>query len=102
MKGLQQLELPLKKRARGTLVILNDRGLHTRPSTELVRCATGFRSTISLSVGQMIVNAKSVLGVMTLAASKGTQIQVEIEGPDAQEALDALLTLASQRFNIHY
>lgn len=96
------VEMAFNRKVRGTFIVLNDRGLHTRPSTELVRCTTRFRSSISLVVGDMRVNGKSLLGVMTLAAMKGTKIQVEAEGPDAEEALEAIRDLASHQFYIQY
>ena len=89
-------------RASGCLVILNDRGLHTRPSTELVKCASSFRSTIKLAIDGMEVNAKSLLGVMTLAAEKGSRICIEAEGPDAAEAVDAVEELGRHQFHIQY
>lgn len=85
-----------------SFVILNDRGLHTRPATELVKCASRFRCNIRLAVDGMEVNAKSLLGIMTLAAAKGTEINIEAEGPDAKDAIDAILELASNQFNIQY
>ena len=83
-------------------VVLNDKGLHTRPSTELVRCATGFKSQIHLSYQEYFVNAKSLLGILMLAARKGAKIRIEAEGQDAQAAVDAILDLAKKKFNIRY
>jgi phosphocarrier protein len=91
-----------KKIAKGKLVILNDRGLHTRPSTELVKCANHFKSHISLIYQKHVINAKSLLGILMLAAPKGAKIQVEAEGEDAEEAVQALIDLAKSYFHIHY
>lgn len=92
----------LSQHAEGTFVVLNDRGLHTRPSTELVKCAAGFRCLILLKTDDFEVNAKSLLGVLTLAAIKGTKIQVIADGDDAKEAVEALLALAANSFHMKY
>ncbi|MGE3954280.1 MAG: HPr family phosphocarrier protein [Parachlamydiales bacterium] len=88
--------------ASAVLVIRNDKGLHTRPSTELVRCATRFRSHIQLSYHGMTVNAKSLLGILMLAAGKNAKITVEATGVDADEAITALLDLAQNKFYISF
>ena len=87
---------------RKTLTILNDKGLHTRPATELVRCASRFRAQITLHAPELSVNAKSLLGVLMLAAAKGSKIQIEAEGEDAEQAIIALCTLAKQKFHMQY
>ena len=91
-----------KGRAKGVMVILNDRGLHTRPATELVKCASSFKSRIMLRSHDMEVNGKSLLGLLTLTATKGTKIRIEAEGLDAEEAVAAILDLAKNQFNIRY
>lgn len=83
-------------------VVSNDRGLHTRPSTELVKCASGFRSDIFLIYKKHRVNAKSLLGILMLAACKGSRIRIEAEGVDAAMAADSLVKLASKNFNVEY
>jgi len=87
---------------KGKMIIANDRGLHTRPSTELVKCATSFKSHIQLVYQKQTVNAKSLLGVLMLAATRGAKISVEAEGEDAKEAIQALLALAKHNFYIKY
>ena len=87
---------------KGVFIVQNDRGLHTRPSTEIVKCATGFKSEVFLVYQKNHVNAKSLLGILMLAASKGSKIQVEAEGEDAEEAIASLLQLAQNNFNIKY
>lgn len=84
------------------MTIKNDRGLHTRPSTELVKCAGLFRSNIFLSYKKLRVNAKSLLGVLMLAATKGVKLKIEAEGQDAEVAVQTLQELASKGFNIDY
>ena len=83
-------------------MVLNDKGLHTRPSTELVKCASAFNSQIHLSYRNYVVNAKSLLGILMLAAEKGSRISIEAVGDDAEEAIIALQKLAQRRFNINY
>lgn len=96
---IDALEIEIHK---GVFTIKNDRGLHTRPSTELVRCASHYRAKVSLIHRKMKVNAKSLLGVLMLAASKGAKIKVEAEGADAEEALAAIIALAAKGFNVKY
>lgn len=81
---------------------MNDKGLHTRPATELVRCASSFKSSIMLNYQDYAVNAKSLLGILMLAAAKGAKIQIEAEGEDADRAVSAILDLAKGKFNIKY
>lgn len=87
---------------KGKFIVLNDRGLHTRPSTELVKCATLFKSKIFLTYQKQSVNAKSLLGVLMLAAVRGARVVVEAEGEDAQAAVESILELANHKFYIHY
>lgn len=91
-----------ESKLKGTFVIANDKGLHTRPATELVKCAQVFKSQIYLGYRGIIVNAKSVLGVLMLAAAKGAKISVEAEGQDAEEAVIAILHLAHNGFDVKY
>ncbi len=86
----------------GILVIQNDKGLHTRPSTELVKCTCKFTSQINLILDDTVVNAKSILGILMLAACKGTKIKIEAQGEDAKEAVEAIQKLAQQKFHISY
>ncbi len=86
----------------GTFVVKNDKGLHTRPSTELVKCAAGFSCRVCLFYRNYTVNAKSLLGILMLAAERGSKIRVEASGDDAQEAVDSILKLAQNKFNISY
>lgn len=91
-----------KEKVKGCFIVGNDRGLHTRPSTEIVKCATSFKSEVRLVYQKNQVNAKSILGVLMLAAAKGAKITVEAVGDDAQEAVTSLLDLARNNFNISY
>ncbi|MBA3721924.1 MAG: HPr family phosphocarrier protein [Parachlamydiaceae bacterium] len=94
--------LKLKKIVKGKLTVCNDRGLHTRPSTELVKCASNFKASIKLIYQRHEVNAKSLLGVLMLAATKGAKIGIEAEGEDADQAVDSLIALANNKFYISY
>ena len=78
--------------------ILNKLGLHARASAKLTQTATRFPAETWLSRSGRRVNAKSIMGVMMLAAGKGSRITIETEGDQAQAALDALLALITNRF----
>lgn len=91
-----------KKQARGFFIVINDKGLHTRPSTELVKCATGFKAQVNLIYQDFVVNAKSLLGILTLAAPRGSRIEIEAVGEDAEEAVKTLIELSRNKFYIHY
>ena len=94
------LQTPQKVKA--AFIVLNEKGLHTRPSTELVKCASTFKSQITLHYQSVCVNAKSLLGILMLAASKGSKIRVEAEGDDAEEAVETLIALSRCKFNVKY
>jgi phosphocarrier protein HPr len=81
-----------------SLTINNKLGLHARASAKLTKLAGGFKSEIHLSRNGRRVNAKSIMGVMMLAAGMGSQIEIEVEGADAQEAMDALRRLIEGKF----
>jgi len=89
-------------RVKKSFVIVNERGLHTRPSAELVKCASSFKSTVNLIHQDLTINAKSLLGVLMLAAARGTKLVVEAVGEDAEEAVASILDLARNKFNIRY
>lgn len=82
----------------GEVSIVNKLGLHARAASRLVNCASGFASDIRLIKGARSVNAKSIMGVLTLAAARGTDLVIETEGADEQEALDAIRQLIEDRF----
>ena len=88
--------------AKGKFVVSNDRGLHTRPSAELVKCASSFKSKVYLIYQKHSVNAKSLLGILMLAATKGAKVGVEAEGEDAEEAVQSIISLAENNFYIEY
>ena len=78
--------------------IVNKLGLHARASAKLTQAATAFSSEVWLERNGRRVNAKSIMGVMMLAAGKGTSIIVDTEGADADAALQAILKLIADRF----
>lgn len=83
---------------RKTLTIVNKLGLHARAATKLVRLASAFESDIQLKRQQREVNGKSIMGVMLLAASKGTEIELIISGADETTALAELSALIENGF----
>jgi len=85
-----------------SFTVMNDKGLHTRPSTELVKCATAFKARVTLMYGGVSVNAKSLLGILMLAATRGAKVTVEAVGDDAEEAVRSILELAGNKFYIKY
>ena len=78
--------------------IVNKLGLHARAAAKLTHLASSFQCEIWLSRSGRRVNAKSIMGVMMLAAGKGSTVKIEAEGPDAQAALAALTKLIADRF----
>jgi phosphocarrier protein HPr len=78
--------------------IVNKLGLHARPSARLTQLASSFKSNVFMSRNGRRVNAKSIMGVMMLAAAKGSTITLETEGEDEVEAIDTLSGLISSGF----
>lgn len=78
--------------------IVNTLGLHARPSAKMTQVATKFKSEVWLTKGARRVNGKSIMGVMMLAAGKGTKLVVEANGPDEAEAVAALIALVNEGF----
>ena len=82
----------------GQFVIKNELGLHARAAATFVKIANRYRSEIFVTKEKMKVNGKSIMGVLMLAAAKGTTINIETEGDDAQEAFEALKQLIEDKF----
>lgn len=80
------------------VIIINKLGLHARASAKLTRLANQFQSEVWLTRNGRRVNAKSIMGVMTLAANQGSTVEIEVTGADEDEALQALTTLISGYF----
>jgi phosphocarrier protein HPr len=83
---------------KSSITINNKLGLHARASAKLTKLAGGFGSDIHLSRNGRRVNAKSIMGVMMLAAGMGTVIEIEIDGADEQPAMSALRALIESKF----
>ena len=83
---------------KASVTISNKLGLHARASAKLTKVAAGFACDVHMSRNGRRINAKSIMGVMMLAAGLGSEVDVETEGPDAQQALEAIVALIHDRF----
>jgi phosphocarrier protein HPr len=83
---------------KATATISNKLGLHARASAKLTKLAGSFPCEIWIARGERRVNAKSIMGVMMLAAGIGTTVELDAEGERAQEAIDAMLALIADKF----
>jgi phosphocarrier protein HPr len=83
---------------KSTITISNRLGLHARASAKLTKLAGGFRCDIHMSRSGRRVNAKSIMGVMMLAAGLGADVEIETDGEDEQQAMDALRALIADKF----
>lgn len=83
----QKKSLPVLQR---TVTVLHDQGLHARPAAFFVKTATTFSSKVTVKKGRKIVDGKSIMGLLTLAAHPGSRIVIMTSGPDAAEALEKL------------
>lgn len=81
------------------MTIVNELGLHARPAAAFVKVAGRFRAEVTVGRDDMVVNGKSIMGVMTLAAEPGSELTIRAEGDDAQAAADALATLVAAGFH---
>ncbi|QHE83829.1 HPr family phosphocarrier protein [Hydrogenophaga sp. BPS33] len=81
-----------------TATISNKLGLHARASAKLTKLAGGFASDVWMARGDRRVNAKSIMGVMMLAAGMGSDVEIETDGKDEQAAMTALLALINDKF----
>ena len=80
------------------ITISNKLGLHARASAKLTKLAGSFPCDVFMSKGDRRINAKSIMGVMMLAAGMGSVVELETDGPQEQEALDALVALINDKF----
>ena len=83
---------------KSTITISNKLGLHARASAKLTKLAGSFRSDVFMSRNGRRVNAKSIMGVMMLAAGLGTEVEMEVEGDDEQAAHNAIVALINDKF----
>ena len=84
--------------AERTVQIVNKNGLHARPAAEIVKLAAKYQSDIVVARDDLEVNGKSIMGVMMLAAECGSTLKLRADGPDADQALDALANLIGNKF----
>jgi phosphocarrier protein len=78
--------------------IANKNGLHARPAAELVKVASKFQSDITMVRDDLEVNGKSIMGVMMLAAEFGAELVIRADGPDAEQAVTAIVELVAKKF----
>lgn len=81
-----------------TVTISNRLGLHARASAKLTKLAGSHVCDVWIARGDRRVNAKSIMGVMMLAAGAGAEVELETDGPDEQQAMDALVSLINDKF----
>jgi phosphocarrier protein HPr len=79
--------------------ILNERGLHARASAKFVKLAASFDAEIKVARDGQEVDARSIMGLMMLAAGIGSRVEITAEGPEAEQALDALCELVARKFD---
>jgi phosphocarrier protein HPr len=84
--------------AHRSLRIVNEKGLHARASAKLVEVVEGFEATAEVSRDGMSANGDSIMGLLMLAAAKGTTIEVQTSGPDAEALAEAIAALVADRF----
>ena len=89
----------MSERAAATLGICNARGLHARASAKFVKLASSFESEIHVTRDGVTVDARSIMGLLMLGAGIGCSIDVSAEGPDAEEAMEALTDLVARKFD---
>ena len=80
------------------VIIKNKAGLHTRPAASVVKLASRFKSDFFIEMGGVEINAKSIIGVMSLAAPRGTRLTLKLDGEDAVEAARQLVEFFEQGF----
>ena len=83
---------------KATVIIINRLGLHARASAKLTKLAGSFACDVFMSRNGRRINAKSIMGVMMLAAGMGTEVEIETNGPDEDKAVQALVALIDERF----
>lgn len=83
---------------RGKATIVNKLGLHARAAAKLVNLAAAFESKVALCYQDTRIDGKSIMGIMMLAAAKGSEIDIEVTGNDADEALQSIMNLISNKF----
>jgi len=82
-----------------TVEIINERGLHARASAKFVKMSGGFDAEVTVTRDGQTVDARSIMGLMMLAAGPGSHIEITAEGPEAAQAVEALAELVAARFD---
>ena len=82
-----------------TVEIINERGLHARASAKFVKLSGAYDAEVTVTRDGQTVDARSIMGLMMLAAGPGSTIEIAAEGPEAQQAVDALVELVAARFD---
>ncbi len=80
------------------ITVKNRAGLHARPAAMVVTCASKFKAAVNLEKGSEKIDAKSILGILTMGVGFGSEILISADGPDEQEALDAMVSLFENKF----
>jgi phosphocarrier protein HPr len=88
----------MSEKLRARVIIPNKRGLHARASAKIVEASARFQSEIEVVKDGSAVNGRSIMGLMMLAASLGSEVEITAQGPDASEALKAILALVEAKF----
>ena len=102
MKGPRLSSPPASSEIRRSLVLLSHFGLHCRPAALLVRTLEEFNCQVSVEVSGIVVNGRSVLGLLSLAAGYGTRLTFVVSGPQAGEAMAAIQRLFDDNFSDAY
>ncbi len=84
------------------VTILNQEGLHARPAASLVQEANKYQSDIKIIAGSQEVSAKSIMGIMAMGLQKDAQITIKADGEDATNAVNSIVNLINNQFNIEY
>ena len=80
------------------VIVANQQGIHARPSTAFVKLASKFKSDVFVEIGGDMINGKSIIGLLMLAAGPGSKLKIICEGIDADEAAKALAELVNSKF----
>lgn len=96
------MDVKLKRKIKKFFIVRNEKGLHTRPAAQLVKCAQIFKSEIYLGYGDSRVDAKSLLSVLTLGIGPNAKLYIEAEGEDARAAVETIVALAKNKFIIKF
>lgn len=92
-------DTPVQGPVQATVSICNQRGLHARASAKFVKLASSFESEIRVTRDGVTVDARSIMGLLMLGAGIGCGVDIEAEGPDAAEAIEALSDLVARKFD---